>query len=226
MESYYLSNGEMRIVSVSWIIPSTTSVVASRTIFRRVVPGWDWETARMLPQRALTETDTDEHAECSVCADTQYKVAAIFEGSNIPSPVPNGLWTKLSTLYNYECSNNYTTYYIITHSQIEICRIRWSSGSLVTTFQVCRIADNGTPLMLACFPVDAWSSTTIWNICFLYIAVKELALSRCYYLTLALGEPVVHCGNCKNGILDIFAQLLTILKTGRQKYQHYMATLY
>lgn len=39
MESYYLSNGEMRIVSVSWIIPSTTSVVASRTIFRRVVPG-------------------------------------------------------------------------------------------------------------------------------------------------------------------------------------------
>lgn len=50
IENYNLSTGALRIVSVSWIIPSTTSVVASRTIFRRVVPGWNWERGRKLPQ--------------------------------------------------------------------------------------------------------------------------------------------------------------------------------
>lgn len=38
LDQYYLCSGVLRITSVSWIIPSTTSAVASRTIFRRVVP--------------------------------------------------------------------------------------------------------------------------------------------------------------------------------------------
>lgn len=35
----YLCRALLRITSVSWIVPSTTSAVASRTIFRSVVPG-------------------------------------------------------------------------------------------------------------------------------------------------------------------------------------------